>query len=425
MKKRIVSFLLVFLLSLSAAGTGADGGVGVLPFAEITASAAGKNLPVINVNNDSFVAYETAIDELTKNAKRVYDENNHIVKTYPYLYNFNTVMSSGYDSDGRLVDIEANYGITAYMDGQTIMIKAYDYSKKPAAIKSANLESLDKNNVGTLKLKIDYNYKTLETSKAANGLYRITVSFTGKKDAYLYFYINGNETWLCNMQIMTADKAKEYRNERASIAKVIKDGNVTTKNSLDTDGIYYPFYPFEDGTLGSTWRCDTQLWIDLSNALVEKNWSKEHKLFVFYEWINENIAFDKYERDNSTHSRARSYGDYSGKYSAYNLRAGVCFDFAHILLIMCRAHDIPAITIGSTEKNHVWNAVYINNHWIEIDTVLSKYIVTTVDTTKRSERKACKDFVPFGPLKYCSHYDAAMPADAKANQWLQTGKKVY
>ena len=413
MKKRLVSFLLVFLLSLTAAGTGADG---VFPFAEITASAAVKNLPVIAIDNDSYVAYTTAI-------KEVAGTNS---KLTPYLYNFNTVMSSGYDSDGRLVDIEANYGITAYMDGQTVNIKAYDYSKKPASVKSASMKNLDKNNGKTAKITVDYEYQSINTSNILNGLYRITVSFTGKKDAWIYVYVNGKETWLCNMQLMTADKAEEYRNERTSLAKVIKNGKVTTKNSLDTDGGYYPFYPFPDGTLNSTWRCDTQRWIDLSNTLVEKDWSKEHKLFVFYEWINENIAFDHYGVDILNYSRARYYGDYSGKYSVYNLKAGYCFDFAHILLIMCRAHNIPAITIGSDKLNHEWNAVYINNHWIEIDaTQTNKYEVNTVDTTKRTKRDVCEDFIPFGPSRYCIHGDAALPSDAKANQQLQTGYKVY
>ncbi|MDE5575851.1 MAG: transglutaminase-like domain-containing protein [Oscillospiraceae bacterium] len=413
MKKRLVSFLLVFLLSLTAAGTGGDG---VLPFAEITASAAVKNLPVIDVNNDSYIAYKTAIKEVAGTDS----------KLTPYLYNFNTVMSSGYDSDGRLVDIEANYGITAYMDGQNVNIKAYDYSKKPASVKSAVIANLDKNNGKAVKLNIGYEYKSINTSNILNGLYRITVRFTGKKDAWIYVYVNGNETWLCNMQLMTAEKAKEYRNERTSLAKVIKDGKITTKNSLDTDGIYYPFYPFPDGTEGSTWRCDTQRWIDLSNTLVKKSWSKEHKLFVFYEWINENIAYDNYMADTLNHSRARSYGDYSGKYSVYNLKTGNCFDFAHILLIMCRAHDIPAITIGSDEINHEWNAVYINNHWLEIDAVYAaKYEVNTADTTKRTNHTTCNDFTPFTPAKWCSHQIIDLPSDAKANQQLQTGYKVY
>lgn len=90
-----------------------------------------KNIPVIKINNETITAYNTAIDDLkTKKAKS-------------YLYNFNTVMSVGVDSDGRVIDTEAVYGITAYMDDKKIYVKSYDYTDNTLTVRLAALYNLD------------------------------------------------------------------------------------------------------------------------------------------------------------------------------------------------------------------------------------------------------------------------------------------
>ena len=222
---------------------------------------------------------------------------------------------------------------------------------------------------------------------------------------------------LCQLEIITEKTANAYVERRTALAKVLKKGNVTPNNSLSLENVWYPYYEFEDGTFNSTWRCDTQRWIDLSNKIVKDSWSDEYKLFKITEWVRDNIAYDYFVKEHGQ-SRAKYFGDYSGVYSTYNLKAGVCFDFVHIIAIMCRAHGIPAITIGSSDINHVWNVVYVNNRWIEVDGVASeKYHVKGKDTSVRVR----SDEGTYDGIYKIMPWDTSisMPSDALANQYFQ------
>ena len=333
-----------------------------------------------------------------------------------YLYNFNTSLSTGFGEDDIAIPTEANYGITGKIDGRRLNVSVYDHTGKKS-VKCVYFEGLDAGSDVFQKLSLTNGKLQLDTKNCSNGLYRIIVEFSEKKASKLYFYVNGNETWLCQLEILTAKTVNAYTERRTALAKVLKNGNVKPQNSLSLENVWYPYYEFDDGILNSTWKCDTQKWIDLSNKIVKDSWSDEYKLFKITEWVRENIAYDYYTKSNNQ-SRARYFGDFSGTYSVYNLRTGVCFDFVHIIAIMCRAHGIPAITIGSDELNHVWNAVYVNNRWIEVDGVASeKYHVKGKDTTVRvrSDEGTYNGIYKIMPWDTSS----AMPSDALANQFFQ------
>ncbi len=380
------------------------------PLSAAKPSKKSDALPVIDIDNETIAKYTAIAPKFLENKG----------SRMPYLYNFNTDMSSGVDSDDNLINTEANYGLTAYVSGQNIAVKAYDHTDKKLTVKSAVICSMNTNK--SSKVKIGYDYKTVNTKNFANGLYTIAVKFSNSRNVGLYFYVNGDETWLCNIEFLSKSDAKLYKDRRTALAKIIKNGKITPKNSLDISGIYYPCYEFDN-----TYRCDTQRWAELSDTFIESDWSDEHKLFVIWEWINENIAYDHYEADNLPHSRALCNNDYSGKYSVYNTRTGVCFDYAHIFLIMCRAQEIPAITIGSLTKEHVWNAAYINGRWIEFDLTTScKYDIETKDTTLRVSHKIDSDFIPYSIIpNYVGGCFAEIPSDAAANEYLQTGYYIY
>lgn len=87
---------------------------------------------------------------------------------------------------------------------------------------------------------------------------------------------------------------------------------------------------------------------------------------------------------------------------------------------MCRAQNIPAVTVGSTEMRHVWNVVYINNRWIEYDACAQeKYWTETKDTTVRTKSdnyNDCYDGIyQINPWWYRDD----LPSDALANQYFQ------
>ena len=50
---------------------------------------------------------------------------------------------------------------------------------------------------------------------------------------------------------------------------------------------------------------------------------------------------------------------------------------------MCRSQGIPCITCENKEENHVWNIVYIDGQWTEVDvTYDTNYDVGTEDVNE-------------------------------------------
>lgn len=383
--------------------------------AKSPAASSKANPPstVKKITNETFLQYKTV-----KSKYKPSDPKEKI-----YLYSFNTSMSKGFGEDDISLPTEADYGVKGTVSGRKLNISVYDHTGKKS-VKAVYVEGLDASSEIYKKLNLNNNTLQLDTGSCSNGLYRILVDFSGNKTAKLNFYVNGDETLFCNLEIITEKTANAYMERRANLLKVLENGSVTPQNSLSLENVWYPFYDFEDGTLNSRWRCDTQKWIDLSDKIVKDSWSDEYKLFKITEWVRDNIAYDYFVKEHGK-SRAKYFGDYSGIYSVYELKAGVCFDFANIIAIMCRAQGIPAVTIGSSEINHVWNAVYVNGRWIEADGVASeKYHVKGKDV---SVRVRSSDGTYDG-IYQVMPWDVSvpMPSDALANQYFQYNRyNVY
>lgn len=294
------------------------------------------------------------------------------------MYNFNDVMSTGYGYNDYVLPTEAHYGLTAYMDDRTVYVRAYNNTDTKLTVKSSSLENLDNNNGGTAQLDIDFDYMSINTGNFINGLFRFNATFSNDKTCYLYLYVNGTETKLCQVERLFAVDIKKYKDRREKINEFIEKNDIVPEDYLSTDDIYYPYPDMY------SWHCDTQEWIDLSNTLVNDDWSDEYKAYTFVEWICENIAYGYFKLEVTQLSRPHYYKDFTGKYSTYATKIGVCDDFAHILDIMCRTHGIPSVAISSKDLKHAWNLVYINGRWIEIDiTQFIKYGAYTESITDR------------------------------------------
>lgn len=114
--------------------------------------------------------------------------------------------------------------------------------------------------------------------------------------------------------------------------------------SIALDKFYYPQYHFNNP---NNYRVDTQRWADNSDEIItDKTWSDEYKAYKLAIWLAENIAYDSYRANNLRWSRAGTVDIYDGTYSVWNLKTGVCFDFANIYAIMCRQQGIACTTIG-------------------------------------------------------------------------------
>ena len=358
------------------------------------------------INNETFLKY-TGICDKYKPA-----EGNNA--EYIYLYNFNTSMSTGFGVDGTVIHTESDYGIRGSVEDGTMYITVYDHTGTKS-LTAVYMQGLDASNA---RDNVIYQITTekavkFDTSTLKNGLYRVIAKFTNGNVIALYFYVNGEDILFCEEESLTENIEARYENRRAELMRILADGDVTPENSLSLENIWYPFREFN-----SNYRCDTQRWIELSNTVItDDSWSDEHKLYVLQAWIRENIAYDEFSRDQEK-SRAQYYGDYSGKYSVYDLRAGICFDYANIVAIMCRAHGIPAVTISSDKARHEWNAVYVNNRWMEFDACMSEQYHVGENTSVRTKTTDGIYDGAFSVMVWGGDtYE--FPSDAAANQDFQ------
>ena len=369
------------------------------------ADTSGDKRVIKNLNTETIIEYPTMKSSFTA-ASRV---------GRPVVYGFDTIRSSGIAPNGTEVPVEAEYGLTLSVNRQksktAIYIQAYNNTDKELEIRYGTLEGMDKNNDFSRRVTVSYKKRKLETSDYDIGLYKLTVSFRNGNDVSVYFYVNDTSTVPCIADKMLADDFKKCSARREGVWATLAAAGVTEKNSLSLKKMYYPNYPFDED-----YRCDTEKWIDLSDELTEDDWTAEHKAFVIFDWVINNIAYDRYMADNFSYSRATTYEDWSGKYSIWDTRTGVCHDFANILVIMFRAQGIPATTIGSEKLNHVWTVACINGRWIELDGAMcSKYETEEEDTSIRTEYPNFNIYkYAFRPIPH--NYD--YPSDAKANDSL-------
>lgn len=359
---------------------------------------------VANIDNETFLKYTSVSD-----AYKPKNSSLHI-----YLYNFNTSIAVGYGENNEYIYTEAYYGAKSTVNNRKITVSLYNHTDTKLTVKDAMIEHVDASDTSSSKIKFTNNKLTIDTSNYKNGLHRVWIKYSNNKTCKVNFYVNGNKTYLCQIETISDKTAKAYAARRSDLAKVLKNGNVTVSNSTSLENVWYPCYAFD-----SSYRCDTQKWIDLSNRIVDKSWSNEYKLFVIQDWIRNNLAYDKYAVSLDD-TRSDYYNDFSGKYNVYETKTGFCLDYANIICIMCRAQNIPTITIGSKEDNHVWNAVYVNNRWMEYDgCAQEKYWTETKDITIKTKSDSYDN--PYAGIYKITPWwwQDEMPSDALANQWFQ------
>ena len=364
-----------------------------------------------NITNETVIEYKSIKEDFRKEGYGT-----------PALYNFTNQIATGRAADGSVISCETNYyGLKSYIDKDgKIKIRGYNNTNKKLSITSASVESIDRSKGKIIKVKNPtFKYGTIDTRKYSNGLYRINATFSTKETFHIYFYMNDGKAYLCDI---AAGSRKTYiAKRREELNKALKTAKTTPENSITLDGVCYPFKAFN-----SNYRCDTDRWADLSKTIVEDDWSDSRKVYAFCEWIAKNIAYDWFKVNSTGNkSRAQYYEDYSGKQSVYDLRTGVCFDNANILTIMCRANNIPAVTVGSKELNHVWNGIYINDRWYEIDLVpVQEYGTSTADSTKRIKKSTSTyDSLFYVFTRKFEHYT---PEDLEINiQFQKDSNKVY
>lgn len=337
----------------------------------------------LDTTSEEFVAYTTGNKEFESSDYHA-----------PYLFDFRSYMAVGYslnDTKNQLA-VEADYGVWGKFNGTFITIRSYDHTDKNITVTEAYVEALDKSvNMKEKLPPLDQGLKG-DFTNDPNGLYRVSARFSNDTTAQLYFIINGDEYLFCQM-IMTSKSVLDsnhnidmIRKRRAVLQQLLNEyPAVTPENSLDVDIIKYPHRDeYYNGK--QIWRCDTMKWAELSDSLVDSSWSNERKAYVICDWMSQNLAYDRYVSDVLNHDRENEAHIYTGEYSVWNFRSGVCRDFGQILAIMLRRQGIPCEVISN--ETHLWNIVYLNGRWIEVDICESHTkFVMGADTTVRVDSR--------------------------------------
>ena len=324
-----------------------------------------QNIPVISFKNTDFVQYNYA------------DKNLKIRGSRPTLYDFMAHKSVGVGGNNTTVrDTEMNYGVTADITRNAITYRLYDNASVGLSAVSTKLYD---DNTSTEIKTADFTATSYDISSLTNGLYRLRTRLSTRRDLDLYFYVNGDEAFLCSADYLSTSDIATAKARREKIYKLLNANDLTLSDYTDTSELCYPYYPYD-----SRYACDTQKWIDLSNQICRSDWSDEHKIYAIHEWMTRNLAYDFYRTDVIKSTRARYYSDWSGTHATYTNHVGTCADFSNIFLTMCRAQNIPVTTVNN--DTHAWNIVYVNGLWIEVDmTVDIKRSVYGEDTTKISK----------------------------------------
>lgn len=109
-----------------------------------------------------------------------------------------------------------------------------------------------------------------------------------------------------------------------------------------------------------------------NSAIVQKSMdlcyyasSDTEKLIVLYNWITDNISYDKQKAETVQSGYLPSPDE------ILTTKEGICFDYAAVLAAMLRVQGIPAkLVVGTVSKNdlnHAWNEVYLENEgWVTV-----------------------------------------------------------
>ena len=276
--------------------------------------------------------------------------------------NFVKTMTTGstFSTTNKTVSFpyEGRWGIDAYAKGKILYLKAYSNLGSDPDISNAVITSpIQEINITN---NLNYNtYYAIDMSNAS-GAYKIAATFIVNSTYItneLIVYADSDEVWLCELATLDVNTLLA---RRKTFNTYMSDLGFTPENQIDLTEVTYPHVQTDSCT------CDTMKWAELSDTIITDNtWSDGYKVMMIHDWICENIAFDNYRVNTLGTPRDAYYGDYTGTYSTYNTRTGVCADLSHIFLIMCRYNGIPCMTCEN--KTHMWNAVYINGIWYEID----------------------------------------------------------
>ena len=337
----------------------------VAPEVQVPAQVAEPEVvPDVNAENVPVEPEHVAPAVHWRESSKTHDVNPDLLIKYDdshVIMNFNDCAAVGASLSSKVITTsEADYGFElTVLDTDRVKVRVYNNTDTYVKAEAAYVDLAS----GTYELTADANGDCIISGykDCPNGLGDVVILFSNNQILSMGVFKENDELYAVNIQ--DTDAAIRVVDTRVNIQELLDKAGITEKDAVYTDPIYYPIVP-----INSSETTDTAYWLAKSAELVEPDWSDARKIKTFYNYIIDNMAYDKWVVKQGPSSRCFYYNDYSGKYHSSNTRVGVCEDFTQIIAIMCRAQGIPALNMSN--DNHAVVIIYSEdyNRWIPIDT---------------------------------------------------------
>ena len=325
----------------------------------------------------------------------------------------------GIASNGQRIDFEGLGGI-ALSAGTAVTCKFYSHSSKlkpdgVVTLKCVSLPAKERNaeGEGTVILQsfeYDKNY-SIPVSKLADGTYSVRCHFKedGVANGILCegFFVKCGKTFkICRVAEGSDQEVTESWNSFCKLMSKTKPEDNLRVDNLSYPSEYHSDYNAADDLIKI---CDEKI-------IKKKDWSDELKVYAIIEWMRKNYAYDDwYAVQGNGNHKFRNGDDWTDP-NCFITRTnvGVCYDFANILVIMCRHLGIPACTIN--DDRHIWCGVYLQGSWVTIDpTKMMDYHCLQEDANPAQWKKSVGNYQYYGA--------ADVDAGDEINSWhLRTYK---
>ena len=182
---------------------------------------------------------------------------------------------------------------------------------------------------------------------------------------------------------------KEYTNCLSDVEKITTDYNILNRinnfvhpfNSYDK--IYITTYSFGKVELIINKLYSEKEIEDINSKInsikqniITSNMSTKDKIKAFHDYVINNTVYDL-ERANSINSDySKDNKNQSHKANGVlNNHIGLCSGYTDLMAIFL--NDLGVVNYKISNKNHIWNAVYLNNTWYHLDMTWDDPVVKT------------------------------------------------
>ncbi|MGH4124909.1 MAG: transglutaminase domain-containing protein [Clostridium sp.] len=197
-------------------------------------------------------------------------------------------------------------------------------------------------------------------------LFKITDTYNQYlEESQLYNYISKEVV----IPLTNSKLAKQLPNIVNNSFKIVvketseKEPNVKNKQKVIT---YYNGVTLEQGV-----QSNNEIDKFAINLVQNKNATRE-KAKLIYNWVGSEIVYDDAKANRVLNNDLEVK---SGAIPTFDSKSGICFDYACLLVAMCRANNIKVRIItgqgfnGNNWVSHAWNQIYIEDEkkWINVD----------------------------------------------------------